>query len=188
MLTISSSPYRLNSRPTPLCLTPPKGILGSDFTAPLMKTSPDSISRARSSARERSWVHRLAPRPNSESFAARIADAKSRTASTGATGPNVSSRRTRISFVTPAKRVGSKYHPERRMRLPPTTTRAPFDTASRTCVSISSRWPSLTNGPMSVEGSRGSPILSPRMRSANFSMNSSTTESTTKNRFAAMQD
>ena len=41
---------------------------------------------------------------------------------------------------------------------------------------------------MSVAGSNGSPICRAFIRSANFSMKSSATESTTKNRFAAMQD
>src|SRR6058998_3714866 len=74
MFTISSRPYRLSSRPIPLCFTPPNGMRGSDFTAPLTNTIPDSISRASSSARARSFVQMLAPRPNSESFASAIAE------------------------------------------------------------------------------------------------------------------
>src|SRR6266704_7071738 len=84
----------------PLCFTPPKGMRGSDFTVPLTKTMPDSMRVAISSARARFRVQTLAPRPNSESLASRIAASRPATATTGATGPNVSSRRTRMSFVT----------------------------------------------------------------------------------------
>src|SRR2546422_239469 len=42
----------------PLCLTPPKGIRGSDFTTPFTSTMPDSIWRTSRSARFRSWVRR----------------------------------------------------------------------------------------------------------------------------------
>src|SRR5205809_837328 len=47
MFTISRRPYRLSSRPMPLCLMPPKGIRGSDFTTPLTNTIPESICRTR---------------------------------------------------------------------------------------------------------------------------------------------
>src|SRR6266508_3934561 len=100
MLTISRSPYRLSSRPMPLCFTPPNGMRGSDFTVPFTNTMPDSMRAAISSARARFLVQTLAPSPNSESFASRIAASMPATATTGATGPNVSSRRTRMSFVT----------------------------------------------------------------------------------------
>src|ERR1700754_205083 len=65
-----------SSRPMPLRLTPPKGIRGSDAVIALTKTMPASMSALSFSARSRSSVQTLEPRPNSESLASSIAAAR----------------------------------------------------------------------------------------------------------------
>src|SRR5579884_3660561 len=69
MFTNSRRPYLESSRPIPDFFIPPKGILGSDFTSPLTKTMPLSISSESLLALSGLLVHRLAPKPNSLSLA-----------------------------------------------------------------------------------------------------------------------
>src|SRR6476469_5149669 len=66
---------------------------------PLMKQLPDSRRRASARARVRSRVQRLLPSPKSVSLASAIACSMSRARMTGATGPNVSSRKTGLEGI-----------------------------------------------------------------------------------------
>src|SRR6266566_5737075 len=67
-LTYSSSPSGPNSFPKPLALCPPNGAAGSrvHMFTPMV---PVCTRRATESARTRSVLHTLPPRPNSESLA-----------------------------------------------------------------------------------------------------------------------
>ncbi len=59
------------------------------------------------SARPRSSDQTDAPRPNSESFASSIASSSERTVTIGTTGPKISSRMIRMSWVTPVSTAGA---------------------------------------------------------------------------------
>jgi hypothetical protein len=70
-------------------------------------TIPDSMRRAMRSPRARSSVHTEAPRPNSESFASPMASSSESTVTIGTTGPKISSRMMRMSWVTPVSTAGA---------------------------------------------------------------------------------
>ena len=87
------------------------------------------------------------------------ASASSATSTTGATGPNVSSRAISMSGRTASRTVGSQKSCVGKpvARRPPQTTRAPAATASATCSSVLAATPSLFSGPMVVAASKESP-------------------------------
>ena len=89
-----------------------------------------------------------------------------------------------------AREHGRARTTSRRRRAPP-RRRAPWRpgaTASSTWPTSSSRWASVTIGPTSVAGSKGSPTTSASIAAVKRSRNSSCTSSTTMNRLAAMHD
>src|SRR3954463_560676 len=72
-----------------------------------------------------SFVHTLAPRPYSVSLASRMASSRSLTRHTGSTGPNVSSRATRLSTGGLATIVGSMKWPAPPRASPPGSSPRP---------------------------------------------------------------
>ncbi len=73
----------------------------------LIQTIPDSSSAAIRSPRARSAVHTDAPSPKFESLASVIASASESTTMIGRTGPKISSRMIRMSWVTPVSTAGA---------------------------------------------------------------------------------
>ena len=73
----------------------------------MIHTIPDLIRRAIRSPLRRSRVQTEAPSPNSESLASLTASSSSATTTIGRTGPKISSRMIRISWVTPVSTVGA---------------------------------------------------------------------------------
>ena len=73
----------------------------------LIQTIPASSSRAIRSPLLRSEVHTEAPRPKSESLASATASSSESTTTIGSTGPKISSRMIRISWVTPVRTAGA---------------------------------------------------------------------------------
>ena len=124
----------------------------------LIQTIPESIRRAIRSPFARSVVHTDAPRPNSESFASRIASSSESTGTIGTTGPKISSRMIRMSCVTSVRTVGANHGPS--STGPPHSSFAPFATASSTSSRTSSNCSFDTIGPISVFQSSGSPTRS----------------------------
>ena len=121
-------------------------------------------------------------------LAASMAASRSGTRSTMATGPKISSWATGMSMVTPVSTVGGNHQPSPSGTLAPACTVAPWRRAASTWPTSSSRWASVTIGPMSVAGSKGSPTTSASIASMKRASNSSATSSTTMNRLAAMHD
>ena len=70
-------------------------------------TMPASSRRAIRSPFARFIVQTDAPRPNSESLASAIASSSSSTVTIGTTGPKISSRMMRMSWVTPVSTAGA---------------------------------------------------------------------------------
>ena len=95
-------------RPIPLAFTPPHGACGSAKLEEwsLIDTTPATSSRCSRAAVSVLRVQPLAVSPYSLSLASRIASSSDATAMTGSTGPNVSSRMTRIPWSTPVSTVG----------------------------------------------------------------------------------
>ena len=84
------------------------------------------------------------------SLARATASSSDATGYTATTGPNVSSRYTSISGVTPASTVGSKNSgPMSGRCLPPATRRAPLATASSTWALTLSSWSWEASAPTS---------------------------------------
>ena len=77
----------------------------------LMNTIPASISSTNRFRSAGSVVHALAPSPNGESLASRMASSTFRARNRRATGPNTSSWYAGESGVTPVSTVGSYQKP-----------------------------------------------------------------------------
>src|SRR5215213_237538 len=156
--THSYSPNFECERPSPELLTPPH----EQEQAPWLniwsftQTMPASTRRARRSPFARFMVQTEAPSPNSESFARATASSSSSTVTIGTTGPKISSRMIRMSWVTPVSTAGRKNGSS----APPQWSVAPFATASSTSSLTSSSCSRETMGPTSVSQSSGSPTVS----------------------------
>ena len=73
----------------------------------LIQTMPASSSAAKRSPRARSEVQTEAPRPNTLSLASASASSSLSQTMIGTTGPKISSRMIRISWVTPVSTAGA---------------------------------------------------------------------------------
>src|SRR5690606_21966731 len=103
----SSRPASPPSRPRPDCFTPPNGALASDTMPRLIPIMPASTSSATRTARSRDAVYAHAARPSSVALASARPSSSSPNATTGATGPKISSVTTRASGSTPDSTVGA---------------------------------------------------------------------------------
>jgi hypothetical protein len=118
------------------------------------------------------------------SLASATAAASSGTRAITATGPNVSSRNTRIERSAPVRTIGSTHEPSRN---PPVCCRAPAATDSSTCARSASAKRGWASGPIWVDGSVGSPTRSAAVFSMTACSKASATGSTTMRRLALMQ-
>src|SRR5262249_3313506 len=104
----SPMPSKPPSRPNPDCLTPPKGGAGLETAPWLRPTIPLSSPSHTRNARDRSRVYTYATSPYSVRLAAWSASASEEKVAIGATGPKISSRRSRASCGTASRTVGAK--------------------------------------------------------------------------------
>src|ERR1022692_1465063 len=112
---------------------PPNGRWDSHrLVEALMLTQPALACSAKARPRSRSSVKTAAVRPYGEAFVSSSASAADVTATTGTTGPNVSSCSIAIPGVTPSSTVGSAYRLVGKpgARRPPQQNRAPAATAA----------------------------------------------------------
>ena len=109
---------------------------------------------------------------------------------TGATGPNVSSRKQSMSGVTPSSTVGAmkrSAHPGTWTRDPPVVACAPCASASATWVSALCRPASSIIGPICVPAARPSPTFSAATAAVKRATNSACTRRCTRKRLAHTQ-
>ncbi len=101
-------PSRRFSRPKPEPRTPPNGSALARYARPKSFTTVEPATRRAPMRRPRraSRVNTVEPSPKSVALAMRTASSSSRTRSTQATGPNVSSRAIAMSGVTSTSTVG----------------------------------------------------------------------------------
>jgi len=107
------------------------------------------------------------------SLAIAIASSSVLKRNSGATGPKVSSRATRICDVTSVRMVGSKNSPPRAWRLPPSASFAPLASASATCSSTLVIAAGSISGPIVTPSSVPAPTLNWPTRAASLVANSS---------------
>src|SRR5919108_3111415 len=153
-----------------------------------MLTQPAWTASANRRPRPRSRVNTAVSRPYGEPLAMARASSSLPIAVMGATGPNVSSRATSISSVTPSSTVASWKSPPSGSRRPPRTRDAPRSRASATWRTVFSTVASLFKGPSVVSSSNGSPS---RIRFSTAAVSrptkSSCTSRWTSSRSAAVQ-
>src|SRR3954467_1701599 len=157
-----SSPW---IRPKPDSPTPPKGSAGKPANDSTELTLAIPLRNRRAASYPCFLPKTAAPRPYDDRLALSTASSSELTRLTARTGPNVSSRIIRASSGTSTRTIGS-IHGARMLPAPPTTARAPSDSASSTCACTTSICFGIVIGPSAAP--------SPARTSLNSAVTSST--------------